>query len=196
MPLGESVTRAKLGGGYVCGGGGGSSSSQASSNYDNRVAVQDGIGLSASNNNTVSTTNQSWLNVTTTDAGIVSRGLDTVDKGLAGMLGTIAGTNKQSLDFVDGAFGGMLGTIKDTNKQAFTVVDSALDYSSESFSKLLQAQKSMFDTSQGLIGQTQKSVADAYAQAQTEAKGTIDNKTIMVLGVAAAVALVAMNQKG
>lgn len=174
MPLGESVTRAKLGGGYVCGGGGGSSSSQASSNYDNRVAVQDGIGLSASNNNTVSTTNQSWLNVTTTDAGIVSRGLDTVDKGLAGMLGTI--TN--------------------TNNQAFTVVDSALDFSSESFSKLLETQKSMFDTSQGLIGQTQKSVADAYAQAQTEAKGTIDNKTIMVLGVAAAVALVAMNQKG
>lgn len=163
MPLGESVTRAKLGGGYVCGGGSGSSSKQSSSNYDNRVAVQDGIGLSASNNNTVSTTNQSWLNVTTTDAGIVSRGLDTVDKATAG---------------------------------AFEVVNDALGFGESTFSKLLEAQKSMFDTSQGLIGQTQKSVADAYAQAQTEAKGTIDNKTIMVLGVAAAVALVAMNQKG
>ena len=143
MPLGESVTRAKLGGGYVCGGGG-SKSSQASSNQDNRVAVQDGIGLSYSSGNTI--------NVETVDAEIVGKALDSVN------------------------------------------VSNALN--SDNFTKLLDVQKDMFNTSQGLIGQTQKSVADAYAQAQTEARGTIDNKTIMVLGVAAAVALVAMNQKG
>ena len=144
MPLGESVTRAKLGGGYVCGGGSDSSSSQSSSNQDNRVAVQDGIGLSASSGNVIS--------VTTVDAEVVGKALDSVN------------------------------------------VSNALN--SDNFTKLLDVQKDMFNTSQGLIGQTQKSVADAYAQAQTEAKGTIDNKTIMVLGVAAAVALVAMNQKG
>lgn len=143
-PLGDSVTRAKLGGGYVCGGGGGSSSSQASSNYDNRVAVQDGIGLSASSGNTIS--------VQTVDAEIVGKALDSVNIGSA------------------------LGA--------------------ENFSKLLDVQKEMFNSSQGLIGQTQKAVADAYGQAQNDKAGTIDNRTIIVLAVAGAAALVAMNHKG
>lgn len=163
MPLGESVTRAKLGGGYVCGGGGGSSSKQSSSNYDNRVAVQDGIGLSASNNNTVSTTNQSWLNVTTTDAGIVSRGLDTVDKTTAG---------------------------------AFEVVNDALGFGESTFSKLLEAQQNMFNKGEALIGQTQQIAANAYSQAHADKGGTIDQRTMIVMGVVVAVAVVAMNHKG
>lgn len=143
-PLGDSVTRAKLGGGYVCGGGGGSSSSQSSANYDNRVAVQDGIGLSASSGNTIS--------VQTVDAEIVGKALDSVNIGNA------------------------LGA--------------------EGFLKLLDVQKEMFNTSQGLIGQTQKAVADAYGQAQNDKAGTIDNRTIIVLAAAGAAALVAMNHKG
>lgn len=166
MPLGESVTRAKLGGGYICGGGGGSSSKQSSSNQDNRVAVQDGIGLSASNNNTINT----WV----TDGGLVSRGLDTVDKGLVGMF----------------------GAIKDTNKQAFSVVDSALDFNSESFSKLLEAQQNMFNKGEALIGQTQQIAANAYSQAHADKGGTIDQRTMIVMGVVVAVAVVAMNHKG
>lgn len=143
-PLGDSVTRAKLGGGYVCGGGGGSKSSQSSANYDQRVAVQDGIGLSASSGNTIS--------VQTVDAEIVGKALDSVNIGNA------------------------LGA--------------------EGFLKLLDVQKEMFNTSQGLIGQTQKAVADAYGQAQNDKAGTIDNRTIIVLAVAGAAALVAMNHKG
>lgn len=57
-PLGESVTTRKPGGGIVCGGGGGggsskSDSSTTSTNTDARVAVQDGLGLSYSSNNTI-----------------------------------------------------------------------------------------------------------------------------------------------
>lgn len=163
MPLGESVTRAKLGGGYVCGGGGGSSSSQASSNYDNRVAVQDGIGLSASNNNSVSTTNQSWLNITTTDAGVVSRGLDTVDKTTAG---------------------------------AFELVNDALGFGESSFSKLLEAQQNMFNRGEAMIGQTQQFAADAYSQAHADKGGTIDQRTMIIMGVVAVAAVVAINHKG
>lgn len=51
------------------GGRSSSSSAATTTNEDNRVAVQDGIGLSASSGNVVQIT----------DAGIVSRGLDTVD---------------------------------------------------------------------------------------------------------------------
>lgn len=58
--LGESVTRRKLGGGYVCGGGGGGSSSSSTSsttnNTDNRIAVQDGVGVSGSSGVTVNST--------------------------------------------------------------------------------------------------------------------------------------------
>lgn len=59
----------------------------------------------------------------------------------------------------------------------------------EGFSQLLTAAQSLWDKGETLIGQTQKSVADAYSQAQTEAKGTIDNRTIMVIAVAGAAAL-------
>lgn len=56
----------------------------------------------------------------------------------------------------------------------------------EGFSKLLTVAQNLFNQGQGLIGQTQAAVADAYSQAQTDAKSTIDNRTIVVLGVAAA----------
>lgn len=138
-PLGESATRRKLGGGYVCGGGGGggsSSSSSSTSNQDNRVAVQDGIGLSASSGNVI----------TVTDGGIVARALDSVDLNNA--------------------------------------------TAAEGFSKLLDAAESLWERGENLIGTTQKHVADAYSQAQTDKAGTIDNRTIIVLAVAGAAALI------
>lgn len=142
--------------------GGSSSSKQESLNADNRVAVQDGIGLSSSNGNNITSTNQSWLNITTTDNGLVSRGLDTVDR---------------------------------NNAAAFQIVDSALDHTSDNFTKLLEVQASMWNDGQNLMGQMGDRVADAYNLAQTDAKGTIDNKTIVVLGVVAAAALVMSNRK-
>lgn len=154
-PLGDSVTRAKLGGGYVCGGGGGSRSSQASSNYDQRVAVQDGIGLSASNGNTI--------NVQAMDAEVVGKALDSVN------LATVQGGENYT---------------------------ALLDVSEGMFGKSMDAMTKVFNEGQGLIGQTQKAVADAYGQAQNDKAGTIDNRTIIVLAVAGAAALVAMNHKG
>lgn len=115
-----------------------SKSSQATTNNDNRVAVDGGIGLSASDGNTIS--------VTTSDPVIVSRALDSVDVANAGM--------------------------------------------SEGFERLLNAAGGLFDRGESLIGQTQKAVADAYGQAQNDARGTIDNRTMIVLAVAGAAALV------
>jgi hypothetical protein len=65
--------------------------------------------------------------------------------------------------------------------RALDSVDSSSALQGDVFSKLL-------DVSQSLIKSTQDSVAGAYTQATTDAKGSIDNKTIIVLGVAAAAA--------
>ncbi len=74
-----------------------------------------------------------------------------------------------------------------------TIVQAALDtvqtndaLQSGNFNSLLNVADKIFNQGQNLIGQTQKAVADAYSQAQTDSKSTIDNRTIVVLGVAAA----------
>lgn len=171
-PFGDSATRRKLGGGYVCGGGGDSNSSQATSNYDQRVAVQDGIGFSGSSNNRITSNTTSNTAISVTDGGIVSRGLDTVDR----------------------AYGGALGSIDKTVSGAFNAINTSNATNSDGFSKLLDVTESMFARSEGLIGQTQKSVADAYAQAEANKSGSIDNRTIMVIAVAGAAALAFANR--
>lgn len=154
-PLGDCVTRPKLGGGYVCGFGGdsSSSSSQTTNNYDKRVVTNDGFGLSGDSNN-VALTTTTTNNIT--DAGIVKRGLDTVD---------------------------------DTITRALNSINVNNATNAEGFQSLLNAADSLWNRGEKLIGQTQQSVADAYRTAQTDAKGTIDNKTIIVLAVAGAAAL-------
>lgn len=70
-PLGDSVTRAKLGGGYVCGGGGGSSKSAtttSTTNIDRRQVVDTGsIGISS---------DSSTVHIESMDAGIVNKALE------------------------------------------------------------------------------------------------------------------------
>lgn len=69
-PFGDACTREEAGR-VIYGGGGGGSSSSASTQttQDNRVAVQDGIGLANSSGNVINVT----------DGGIVARALQTVD---------------------------------------------------------------------------------------------------------------------
>ena len=195
LPLGAGATRTKLGGGYVCGGGGDSDSTQQSNSYDNRVAVQDGVGLSSSDNNwinasrtnnyeaTTNYTSNTTSNVTVMDGGLIGRGLDTVDAAFKGMLSATSSTYDGALSSVNKTVGAALDSININNAT-----------NADSFTKLLDTAGDWFNKSQGLIGQTQKSVADAYAQAQTEAKGTIDNKTIMVIAVVAVAGLAFVNK--
>lgn len=67
--------------------------------------------------------------------------------------------------------------------RALDTVDVANATNGDSFAKLLDASTKLFDGGKDLIGMTQKSVADAYAAAQTTKAGTIDNKTLIVLAV-------------
>jgi hypothetical protein len=64
--------------------------------------------------------------------------------------------------------------------RALDTVDLSNALGFEGFQKLL-------DAGESLIGQTQKSVADAYGQAEANKAGALDNRTILVLGIAVAV---------
>lgn len=49
--------------------------------------------------------------------------------------------------------------------------------------------QSLLDAGESLIGQTQKHVADAYAQAKTNTAGTLDNRTLIALAAVAVAGL-------
>ena len=99
-------------------------------------------------------------------------------------LGITSDNSTLSLNMLDaGAIKGALDTVNMSNSIA-----------GDGYARLISAAENMFNTSQGLIGQTQKSVADAYSIATTDKAGTIDNRTIIVLAVAGAAALFAFRK--
>jgi hypothetical protein len=135
-----------------------SNSKQATTNNDNRVAVDSGLGLSASSKNVLGglglnldKSNANTFSINTSDPAIVTRALNSVDVANAGM--------------------------------------------SDGFTKLLDAAGSLFDRGETLIGRTQTAVADAYGRAQTDTKGGIDQRTMIVLAVAGAAALAFSRRK-
>lgn len=66
-------------------------------------------------------------------------------------------------------------------------VDLSIANLGEGYNALIDAANDIFNSGQGLIGQTQKGVAEAYAQAEANKAGALDNRTILVLGIAVAV---------
>jgi hypothetical protein len=99
-------------------------------------------------------------------------------------LGITSDNSTLTLNMLDaGAIKGALDTVNMSNSIA-----------GDGYARLISAAENMFNTSQGLIGQTQKSVADAYSIATTDKAGTIDNRTIIVLAVAGAAALFAFRK--
>jgi hypothetical protein len=76
--------------------------------------------------------------------------------------------------------------------RALDSVDKASAIGGQGFAALLDAANGLFDRGQALIGQTQTAVADAYGQARTDTAGTIDNRTMIVLAMAAVAAVVFM----
>jgi hypothetical protein len=140
------------------------STSNQTFNTDNRLAVNEGFGFSNSNGNVIGITNTT----TTTDGGLVSRALDSVDRSTA----STQASTRAALSFADGQV-----------SRALETVDSTLN---DGFNRLLDISQGLFAYGGDLIDQTQQTVAGAYADAQNTAKGTIDNRTIIVLALAAA----------
>lgn len=134
------------------GGRSSSASSSTTNNLDNRVAVQDGLGLSNSSGNVISVT----------DGGSVAAAFE---------------------------FSGQ------TVDRAFDSVEVANATIGTGYQSLIDAATEIFNRGQGLIGQTQAAVADAYGQAQNTKAGTIDNRTLIALAVAGVVGLFLFQRK-
>lgn len=150
-PFGDSATRRKLGGGYVCGGGGGGGGSSSSSNSstttmntDKRLVVDSGVGVSS---------DQSTVNVTSTDLGAISQAF-----GFAGASGA------KALDFATAGGERVAGTMDKVLGLADTLLKGSLT----------------------AVADTNNLVNSAYETARTTEKGTIDQKTMIVLAVTAA----------
>ncbi|WP_151446725.1 hypothetical protein [Lacisediminimonas profundi] len=75
-------------------------------------------------------------------------------------------------------------------QRALDVVSNADATNGDSFSQLLSLADKIITGAGQLAISTQDSALKAYSQATTEKAGTIDNKTMIILGVAAAAALV------
>lgn len=76
----------------------------------------------------------------------------------------------------------------DIVKHALDTVKASDAIAGEGFGKLLDLTGKVFDVGSGVIKAGQQMTADAYQTAQAEKSGSIDNKTIMILGIAGAAA--------
>lgn len=165
-PFGDCATERTVTGGYRCGGGGSrSSSAQSTSNEDRRVAVQDGIGVSG-NSNALQLTSNTTTNIL--DGGAI----------------------REAFGFAREATGDALATTENTVSRALDSVDASNATLGQGYEMLLNTADRLFERGGDLIEQTQSAVASAYTRAQDSAKGTIDNRTIIVLAVAGAAAAV------
>lgn len=101
------------------------------------------------------------------------------DGGSVGLSGNSSTFNISQTD------GGITARALDSLDKNFKLVN---DSAGEGISSLLGAMKSMFETSTtqatSMAGTVEKNVLDAYRNAASDAKGTIDNKTIIALAVA------------
>lgn len=213
-PFGDCATRREAGR-LICGGGGDSSSSSdvfnSVQNTDNRLAVSNGLGQTGSGNSLAITN-------TTTDPGalramelaLLSNSKATEDAAKAQAEAARMASQASASAAASAASAGAA-----TAASSERMLGRSLDFAStangqnhDSFSALLGVGESMFKTNIGTfekllskqfdsVENTQALTAAAYQQATAEKAGSIDNKTIMVLGLAGAAALAfTMRRKG
>lgn len=100
------------------------------------------------------------------------------DKRIAAEGSTVVSAENSTVTVTDG------GAVS----RALDSVDLSNALQGEGFMKILDLTDKLAARGENLIGQTQTAVASAWKDAQETKAGAIDNKTIIVLGVAAAAA--------
>lgn len=205
MDLLREKMRCGPGGGRVnFGGDSESSSASTTSNTDKRLVVgENAWGASLDNASmsikTAVSDSRAW---NTTDNSVFSLSNDSStnwsdsSKKTTNFTDNSSTSTSNTTNFLDGgAIAGAFGFSKDTTGKAFDSVNLANATLGDGYRALISASDKVFNSGQSMIGQTQQHVADAYANANTDAKGQIDNRTIMVIAAVAAVAWVA-SRKG
>lgn len=112
----------------------------------------------------------------------------------AALLGNKAVT-ESALNFSLASQGNSLAAVRDSSDRALGFASSANATLGAGFAKLLEVGKSMFDTNVAAVDRAGAMTQAAYRDATAEKSGTLDNKTILILGVAAAAALAFMARK-
>lgn len=211
-PLGEGATRRDCGRTrYGCGGGDSSSSSSSTSetnNVDRRFVVgNNAVGISADNSEIGTVTIQS------VDANIVNRAMDSVTDGqlinaksFEHILASQAMENQARREAEAAALQAQLAASSAAFSTAAATVSAAGAQTQAGFSQLINAGLNLFEDSTSLVNnvlgaamketsRTQDLTAAAYQTAVAEKAGAIDNKTITILGISAAVAAVAISMR-
>jgi hypothetical protein len=205
-PFGDSATRRKIDGkGYICGFGGDSKSSSSSSTTnlstatDNRQALASGaIGASGSGR----------VSINQTDPGALKAMESALLASNAATQSAISASQKAAASAAAAASQAAAQATASANKS----LDSSLAFATKAnatnaqgFESLLSTGLDLFSKNLNLLDKaytstekTQQFTADAYQTASAELSGSLDNKTIMILGLGAiaAVVLFAVNKKG
>lgn len=189
--------------GYLLGGqrylnGGGSSESSnstATTNTDRRIANDGGLVLQGDANKFDASSNGNTINTTTntTDGGAVGDAMDFATEGVKvvgkGFTDLIKGGTEiftvQS-DNSRKSFSSLLGSAEANNSRALDVGRDGLTRSYGAFESLVSSAGKMFDAGTKQNAIATESIGKAYQTATAEKSGAMDNKTMMVLGLAAA----------
>lgn len=183
------------------GGGGGSQSSSTTetttNNYDKRVAVETGVGLSS---------DSSTVTVNALDAGAVARAFDfasgtasaaslIVNNTAIGALEAVDRANLSSLDFARGANLNALDFAKDTFGKAFGALAASDQETSKTLAQALEFAKTVFMSGLEVLdeaGTQINSQTELIAKAWDNAKGSGTEKQTLFYVAVGAVALVAV----
>lgn len=103
--------------------------------------------------------------------------------------------NTEALDAARASVDRSIGAASSTLDKAFSFARDADVSARAGFDKLLNLGASMFDTSAKAVNKAQDMTAAAYSAATAEKAGALDNKTILILGLAGAAALVLVVRK-
>lgn len=129
-----------------------------------------------------------------TDGGAfktVTAGVDAVTGSVNKLLDTAGTMFKTASDNQSGSFSDLLHASTDQNSQVLTLAGRTVDNQNSAFDKLVNVAGKLFDSSKAQNESFQTSVAGAYRSSVAEKAGALDNKTIVILGVAAAAAVAA-----
>lgn len=201
-------------------GGKSSSSSKASTTtnaIDKRQVVSDGVGISADNSSVSYATSTSYadsrsftdnsqftLNTTTIDAGAVQAGTSVATRALD-VIRDVDAHNRQTLDDVLGLGESAIGLVRSGDANTHATLRAALDFANEAdgtaagaFREVLGVAGDLFTGGFKALSDSHDGLAQAYATAREleTTQGSIDNRTLTVMALAAAgVAAIAMARK-
>ncbi len=183
---------------------GGGNSSSTSNNYDyntynafdNRLALGDGA-VGASGGSTAINAPQDNRIFSNTDSrqdnSVFSSSTTTVDPGaLRAMESAIMSNTAATKSAIESANSSAANAIASANTSQRSALDFATNANAtnaEGFQSLLSGGLDLLNKAYDSTAKTQQFTADAYQTASAELSGSLDNKTIMILGLGALAAV-------